>query len=180
MELYKYRKAIGLVFIIVVFATGCSTKNIIQAPSCNLASISANISELNIYGNGQGVDDMLLQDLQKYLKAKLIVADFDIDDKKSGVTLVVDVKFFSPGNAATRNIIGFGAGRGSLIYTAKYILLDGKVFAEMEGQERFTGEEIGFNNEYGGFTTLQGAEKVRNVLVQEAAKHIVELIASKP
>ncbi|CCK81241.1 uncharacterized protein TOL2_C30840 [Desulfobacula toluolica Tol2] len=179
MRRNKYREAIFFIFIAVVLVTGCSTKHIAQAPSGNLASISNNISEIHINGAGQGVDDRLLHDLEKYLKAKLIIAGFDIDDEKEGMTLAVDVKTFSPGNAAARLIIGFGAGRGSLIYTAKYISSDGKVFAEMEGQERFTGLEVGFNNEYGGATTLQGADKARNVLVQEAAKHIVELTASR-
>ena len=45
----------------------------------------------------------------------------------------------------------------------------------MDGQERFTGGEVSFNQNYGGTTTLRGADTVRSVLIQEAAKHIVEL-----
>ena len=45
----------------------------------------------------------------------------------------------------------------------------------MEWQERFTGGEVGFNMDYGHFATLGGEATVREVLVKEAAKHIVEL-----
>ncbi len=44
----------------------------------------------------------------------------------------------------------------------------------MEGQEYFTGGEPHFQMEYGPFTTAGGPETVQSVLVQEAAKHIVE------
>ena len=49
----------------------------------------------------------------------------------------------------------------------------------MDGPERSTGGEISFNHNYGPFTTLGGDETVREVLVKEAGKHIVEL-AVKP
>jgi hypothetical protein len=95
------------------------------------------------------------------------------------MTLDVDLITFTPGNAATRLIVGFGAGRGSLIYNAKYISPDGNVLAEIDGQERFTGvESFTFNQEYGSTTTLRGADTVKHVLVQEAAKHIVELTST--
>jgi alpha-acetolactate decarboxylase len=89
MRRNKYREAIFFIFITVILVTGCSTKHIAQAPSGNLVSISNNISEIHVNGAGQGVDDRLLHDLEKYLKAKLIIAGFDIDDEKEGMTLAV-------------------------------------------------------------------------------------------
>lgn len=56
---------------------------------------------------------------------------------------------------------------------------EGKVLARMEGQEHFTGGERDFNYHYGAFATLGGEEKVREVLVKEAGKHIIELAAKR-
>ncbi|HEX2227079.1 MAG TPA: DUF4410 domain-containing protein, partial [Candidatus Binatia bacterium] len=118
--------------------------------------------------------------LTREIKAGLILAGFNIEqqtDKK--LALNVNVHAFDPGSAAARLIVGFGAGRGSLIYSAEYLDSMGQVLAKMEGQERFTGGEIHFNHDYGHFTTLGREETVRAVLVKEAAKHILEL-AIKP
>lgn len=114
--------------------------------------------------------------LTREIKARLIVAGFDIE-KQTGEKLVlnVDVSVFDPGDAAARVIIGFGAGRGSLIYSAEYTDATGQILAKMDGQERFTGGELHFNHNYGSFTTLGGEDTVREVLVKEAAKQIVEL-----
>jgi hypothetical protein len=71
--------------------------------------------------------------------------------------------------------VGFGAGRGSLLYTAEYADQAGKTLAKMDGEERFTGAEISFNQHYGGATTLGGEETAIEVLIKEAGKHIVEL-----
>ena len=45
------------------------------------------------------------------------------------VRLKIDVHAFKPGNTAERILIGFGAGRGSLIYTARQVSEDGEVLA---------------------------------------------------
>ncbi len=82
---------------------------------------------------------------------------------------------FNPGNQGLRLTVGLGAGRGALFYSARYVDREGHVLAQMEGQEYFTGGEPHFNTRYGVGTTLGGAETVQSVLVQEAAKHIVEL-----
>lgn len=114
--------------------------------------------------------------LTREIKAQLLIAGFDIDketDKK--INLNVLVTSFTPGSAALRLTVGFGAGRGSLLYVAEYKNNKGQTLAKMDGQERFTGAEVGFNQHYGGFTTLGGEETATTVLLKEAAKHIVEL-----
>ena len=178
-------KRLRLLQMFLLFAvlsiSACSTKQITMAPTRSLVDVSRNVSSIEISGIGnQGVDANLVRELTKYIKAKLIIAGFDLEKDLKGMTLDVDILTFTPGNAATRLIVGFGAGRGSLIYTAKYISCDGKILAEMEGRERFTGAEaFTFNQEYGEFSTLGGAKTVKSVLIQEAAKHIVELASSK-
>jgi hypothetical protein len=117
----------------------------------------------------------LLEELTRHIRAQLIIAGFEESDDASAIQLDVAVADFSPGNAALRYLVSFGAGRGSLLYRATYSTADGQVLAQMDGQERFTGTEVSFNQHYGGTTTLRGADTVRSVLIQEAAKHIVEL-----
>jgi uncharacterized protein DUF4410 len=162
-----------LLLTIAMLVSACSTKQVHVQPAANLKAISSSVA-LDIHGDA--VDRAVLDGLTRYLKAKLIIAGFDIDTSATkGIQLQVDVHSFSPGNAGLRVTVGFGAGRGSLLYTARYVDREGHVLAEMEGQEFFTGGEPHFNAEYGLGSTLMGAEAVQSVLVQEAAKHIVEL-----
>lgn len=164
--------------LLIVFSlTACSTQQISIPAKVDLKLVSDNIA-VNV--SGPIGDTVLFDRLTREIKARLILAGFDIEkqtDKK--LVLNVNVSEFDPGDAAARLIVGFGAGRGSLIYTAEYVDAGGQIVAKMDGQERFTGGEIHFNRNYGHFTTLGGEETVREVLVKEAAKHIVEL-AVKP
>ena len=142
-------------------------------PKVNLKLVNDSIS-VNVKGSDS--ETALLDRLTREIKARLIVAGFDIE-KKTGEELLlnVNVSLFDPRDTAARLIVGFGAGRGSLIYSAEYTDATGQILAKMDGQERFTGGEIHFNHNYGTFTTLGGEDTVREVLVKEAAKHIIEL-----
>ena len=170
-------KRIPLFFLLALFTTACSTQQVSTPASANLWQVNDTIA---VKVTGQVQDNELLARLTREIKSQLILAGFDIEkqsDKK--LLLNVHVRQYTPGNNALRLTVGFGAGRGSLIYTAEYIGTDGKVLAKMDGQERFTGQEVGFNTNYGVATTLGGEETVRTVLLKEAGRHIVEL-AVKP
>lgn len=159
--------------LVVLFLSGCSTRQISIPPKVNLKLINENIA-VNVIGTT--ADGLLLERLTREIKARLVLAGFDIENKtREKLVLNVNVQEFDPGDAAARLLIGFGAGRGSLIYSAEYKDSAGQILAKMDGQERFTGGEIHFNSNYGHFTTLGGEETVREVLAKEAAKHIVEL-----
>lgn len=153
--------------------SACSTLEVSMPAKINLKLVNENI-RVNV--TGSVADTGLLDRLTREIKAQLILAGFDIEkqtDKK--LVLNVNVIEFDPGSVAARLAVGFGAGRGSLIYAAEYLDAEGTILAKMDGQERFTGGEINFNHNYGPFTTLGGEETVREVLVKEAGKHIVEL-----
>jgi hypothetical protein len=164
---------------IVFFLTGCSTQQVSTPAKINLKLVSENIG-VNV--TGLVADKELLDRLTREIKAQLILAGFDIEKQTNKkLLLTVNVIEFNPGSAPLRLTVGFGAGRGSLIYSAKYADAEGKILAKMDGQERFTGGEVNFNHHYGPFTTLGGEETVREVLVKEAGKHIVELaVKSEP
>ena len=166
-------RMIILALTLSILMSACSTKQIHVSPTSNIQNISTSI-QLGI--NGDDVDPAVINDLTRYLMAKLIIAGFDINSGDSeAIQLQVDVHSFSPGNAGLRLTVGFGAGRGSLLYMARYTAPDGTVLAEMDGEEYFTGGEIAFGSKYGAFATMGGAEKAQIILVQEAAEHIVEL-----
>ena len=160
-------------YLALLFLTGCSTQQVLMPAKVNLKLVNDSIS-VNV--KGPGSETALLDRLTREIKARLIVAGFDIE-KQTGERLVlnVNVSEFDPGDAAARLIVGFGAGRGSLIYFAEYTDAAGQILAKMDGQERFTGGEIHFNHNYGHFTTMGGEDTVREVLVKETAMHIVEL-----
>jgi hypothetical protein len=162
-------------FVVLIGALliGCSTKHISTAPTTNLKLISNTVA---VKLEGQNINASILDRLTREIKGQLIIAGFDIDkETDKNINLNVFVTDFTPGNAALRLTLGFGAGRGSLLYTAEYKDQGGKILAKMDGQERFTGGEVSFNQHYGGATTLGGEETATEVLVKEAAKHIVEL-----
>ena len=162
-----------LALTLVALASACSTRQIRVSPASDLRSLGSSI-QLEI--NGGDVDPAVINDLKRYLKGKLIIAGFDIESADAqGIQLQVDVHSYSAGSAGARLTVGFGAGRGSLLYLARYTSSDGQVLAEMDGAEYFTGGEPHFNSKYGTFATMGGAEKAQNILVQEAAEHIVEL-----
>jgi len=152
---------------------GCSTQNISTAPTTDLRRVG---NSMFVKVAGDEVDPKIIERLMREIKGRLIIAGFDLEkDTDKKIYLNVNVTAFNPGNAALRFTIGFGAGRGSLLYTAKYSNDAGQTLAEMDGQERFTGAEIGFNQHYGGLTTLGGEEVATEVLIKEAGKHIIEL-----
>jgi len=108
----------GSSLLIVLFLAACSTPQISLPPKANLKLVNEYI-RVNVTGSIADTD--LLDRLTREIKAQLIVAGFDIEtqtDKK--LVLNVHVSEFDPGNTALRLTVGFGVGRGSLIYSAEY------------------------------------------------------------
>ena len=161
--------------LITSLLVGCSSKSVLMSPNTNLRFL-----EGNIYANvaGQNIDKRVLDQLAREIKGQLIIAGFNIDNNATNINLKIQVTEFTPGNAALRMMPGFGAGRGSLVYLAEYMNQEGNTLAKMKGEERFTGLEVNYNQNYGVATTLGGEETVTKVLIKEAAKHIVELALS--
>ncbi len=139
--------------VVAMIVLGCSAKQIGTHAATSLVNVSPDIG---VTVTGAEVDPAVLDELRRHLKAKLIVAGFNIENpREDAVRLEVDVERFEPGNAALRLTVGLGAGRGSLLYTARYLDHEGQVLAAMDGQERFTGGEPHFNIEYGQLTTFR-------------------------
>ena len=171
---------IGLL-LLTLAATACSTHQVPVAPAPQLelaTSIEVQLQHVpNEYTAEGPVDQQLLEDFSRHVRSELLQRGYEVDPG-SPVRLEIDVHAFKPGNTAARILIGFGAGRGSLIYTARYVSEDGEVLAQIDGQERHTGSEIyGLGeNRHGAFAAFAGADKTREILLSEAARHIVAVL----
>ncbi len=163
-----------LIFVFaVLFLFSCSAKQVEIQPLQNLKNINQNIK---ILIKSEDVNNGVLEELDRYLRAQLIIAGFNlVQDSSDSIALNVDVILFEPGNQAARLFIGFGAGRGSLVYSVQYHTSDGVVLASMSGQERFTGGDVAYNIKYGSTTGFGGPDVVQNILCQEAAGNIIKL-----
>src|SRR5215475_10035667 len=90
------------------FLPECSTQQVLRPPKVNLKLVNDSIS-VNVKGSDS--ETALLDRLTREIKARLIVAGFDIE-KKTGEELLlnVNVSLFDPRDTAARLIVGFGAG----------------------------------------------------------------------
>jgi hypothetical protein len=175
------RTLVIVVLPLLLASTACSTHqvSVTSAPQLKLASsIEVQLQRVpNEYTAEGPVDDQLLKDFSRHVRSELLRRGFEIDPG-SPVLLEVDVHAFKPGSTAARILVGFGAGRGSLIYTARFVSEDGEVLAQIDGEERHTGSELyGFGeSRHGAFSAFAGAEKTREILLYEAARHIVAVL----
>ncbi len=170
---------VGLLTLLLA-TTACSTHQVSVAPEPQLkleSSIEVKLQHVpNEYTAEGPVDAQLLKDFSRHLRIELLRRGYEVDPG-SPVRLEVDVHAINLGSAAARILIGFGAGRASLLYTARYVSEDGKVLAQIDGQERHTGSEMyGMEGRHGVFASLAGAEKTREILIFEAARHIVAVL----
>jgi hypothetical protein len=174
--------AIGFLSLLLVM-TACSTHQVSvkSAPQLELASsIEVQLQHVPNEHTREGpVDEQLLKDLSRHVRGELLQRGFEVDPG-SPVRLEIDVHAFKPGNTAARILVGFGAGRASLLYTARYVSEDGELLAQLDGSERHTGSEVYGLGEVGGrhgmFAAYAGADKTRQILLFEAARHIVAVL----
>lgn len=155
-----------LIFLLSLILVACSTKHVSIAPSTNLKLVADNVVVKVV---GQNINSTVLDKLTHEINDQLIIAGFNTEketetetDKR--INLNVYVTAFTPGNTALRMTVGFGAGRGSLLYTAEYTNQVGQTLAKMDGNERFVG---------GWFS--EGEEVATEVLINDAGRHIVDL-----
>jgi len=160
-------KILSLILFVLIL-TACSTHQLKTAASETVSSYGKDI-KLNVTGANPEIVDKLT----RYIQASLLIEGFNVVTDENATHLDVAISAFDPGNAALRLTIGFGAGRGSLVYNAKYTK-DGKLLVDYDGAERFTGLEIAPGTKYETFRKYGGEETSTLILLEEASKHIVE------
>jgi len=165
------RNIICIVMICLIQA--CSTHELKTASSTQIKSYGMNI-KLVVSGDNKDIVDQL----SRHIQANLLTRGFNIVADEQATKLTVAISYFTPGNAALRLTIGFGAGRGSLVYNAKYTK-GGQLLIDYDGAERFTGLEVAPGTQYRPLGNFGGEETSTQILLEEAAKHIVDLATDK-
>lgn len=160
-------KILSLILSVLIL-TACSTHQLKTTASETVSSYGKDI-KLNVTGANPEIVDKLT----RYIQASLLTEGFNVVTDENATHLDVAISAFDPGNAALRLTIGFGAGRGSLVYNAKYTK-NGKLLVDYDGAERFTGLEIAPGTKYETFRNFGGEETSTLILLEEASKHIVE------
>jgi hypothetical protein len=155
--------------IMLCLLTACSTHQVKIASPTLIKNLGQDI-KVTVTGGASDISNQL----SRHIQANLLVEGFNIVNDDQATNLTVAISKFDPGNAALRLTIGFGAGRGSLVYNAKYSKT-GKVLIDYDGAERFTGLEIAPGTKYRPFGNMGGQETATQILLEEAAKHIVDL-----
>lgn len=82
----------------------------------------------------------------------------------------VTVSQFDPGDRTMRTVIGFGAGRAALKYTAQFKDAEGKLLAELQGGKAYHGLEMNEN------TMFKSNESLRMGMISYSVSQIGEFI----
>lgn len=104
------------------------------------------------------------------LKGKLQSHGYSMADQEEDMLLEVRVTGFKPGSAAVRFLVGFGAGRAILTYTAVFKDRSGKVLGTLDGGKSYHGMEIADNPLY------KTEEEIRMGMIQLSVIQIGEFI----
>jgi len=161
------------ILLFALLLSACSTHQLKTASSEKISSYGKDI-KLTVTGQNPEIVDKL----SRYIQANLLTEGFNIVNDENATALNVAISVFDPGNAALRLTIGFGAGRGSLIYNAKY-MKNSKVLIDYDGAEHFTGLEMAPGTKYEPMRNFGGAETSTQILLEEASKHIVDQATGK-
>jgi len=161
-------------FVIMAFVlTACSTH---QLKTASTNPIKYFGQDIKVVVTGASSD--ISNQLSRYIQANLLTEGFNIVNDEQATNLTVAISEFSPGDAALRLTIGYGAGRGSLVYNAKFSKA-GKLLIDYDGAERFTGLEFAPGTKYRPLGNFGGEEIATRILLEEASKHIVDLAITK-
>lgn len=155
----------------LLFAWALAACSSHQVRTSSPEAVSSYGKDIKLSVTGQNSE--IVDKLSRYIQANLLTAGFNVVNDENAIHLDVAISAFDPGNAALRLTIGFGAGRGSLLYNAKYTK-NGKVLVDYDGAERFTGLEIAPGTQYDPLRNFGGEETSTLILLEEASKHIVD------
>ena len=104
------------------------------------------------------------------LKGRLESLGYTLVEAEPGMMVNVTISQFDPGNRTMRTLIGFGAGRAVLKFTAQFKDPNGKLLAELEGGKAYHGLEMADN------PTFKSDESTRMGLISYSVSQIGEFI----
>lgn len=104
------------------------------------------------------------------LKGRLQPLGFTLVDAAPEMVVEVKVHQFAPGDRTLRTLVGFGAGRAVLQYTARFQDPAGKLLAELEGGKAYHGMELDDN------PTFKSNESTQMGLISYSVSQIGQFI----
>lgn len=161
------------VFALSVLLTACVTPTVIKPVSGSVDFRTYKSVKLEVK---DGVNSPYSQEgaplLEGLLNGKLKSLGFTLVQANEDMTIEVHIMDFTPGSAAARFFVGFGAGKAVLIYRAKFLDRTGSLIAEFEGGKSYHGMEIADNPLY------KTDEEIQLGMIQQAAIQIGQFIQS--
>ncbi len=106
------------------------------------------------------------------LKGRLESMGYAIVETNAPMTIAISIIDFTPGDAATRRVFGFGPGAAVLRYNARFQDESGKLLGQLRGGKDFRGAETTDNQAY------RTPESIRIALLSYATTQIAEFIQS--
>lgn len=106
------------------------------------------------------------------LRGRLQSFGYTIVEADPELIMEVNIQQFDPGNRALRTVVGFGAGRAVLKYTARFEDASGKLRAELDGGKAYHGLEVVDN------PTFKSDESTRMGLISYSVSQIGEFLES--
>jgi hypothetical protein len=104
------------------------------------------------------------------LKGRLQALGCTIVETNPAVVLSVRIREFDEGDRALRTLVGFGAGRAVLKFTADFLQPSGELLAKLEGGKMYHGLELTDN------PTLKSDESTRMGLISYSVSQIAKFI----
>ena len=158
---------------LLVVLSGCVTPTVIKpaSESINFRAYKSVKLEVKDWVKSPYSEDGIPM-LDGLLRGKLRSLGYTLVDSSEDMTVGVNVTEFTPGSAAARFFLGFGAGRALLVYRAKFIDPTGFLIAEFEGGKSYHGMELADNPLY------KTDEEIKMGMIQQAAIQLGQFIQS--
>jgi hypothetical protein len=111
-----------------------------------------------------------MPEFEGLLKGRLQSCGYTLVDTDPDLVVDVKVQKFDPGSRTTRLLVGFGAGRAILKYTARFSDATGNLLAELQGGKSYSGMEISDN------ATYKSEESIRLGMISYSVGQIGQFI----
>lgn len=158
---------LGLLF----FVSGCVTPVVIKPVSGPVdfkAFKAVKLEVTDLVKSAYSEDGIPM--LEGLLKGKLKSLGYSVVESGEDMSIELQVTDFTPGSAAARFFVGFGAGRALLVYRARFIGKDGSLITEFEGGKSYHGMELADNPLY------KTDEEIKLGMIQQAAIQVGQFI----
>lgn len=176
------KKAQVLLLFLVLLVGGCTSHKIVKKPQCNLRtfneSINIDVTRPN-YEQQEDEEINVVRDMKKALKDELISNAFDIDNTQESLKLNVKIDGFTPGNQAVRLLVGWGAGKAVLRYSASFYDQEDNLLGKFSDDLQFGGMDMEVQGKTKEVAAFNDQEKVTKLMTDVAAKRIVRFALLK-